>query len=217
MRCEDLTRELASPTGAHSPAEMAGHLADCPSCAEWSRQAARFDQTWEATRPSEPTPSMMDALWASASVALEAQPAPATLRLEGLRHRRSWLKPALVLAQAAALLLAVGFVLLPRGEVPPVQVVNTPVMNLPVPTQSTQITKASPTNHLDSDEIPTFHVNVDETLLVSIPMNTEGVPEIKHLKQPWPEQSNQIPPIMPHDVMGAVEVIAEPPVVVTSL
>ena len=49
MRCEDLTRELASPTGDLSSAQIAEHLAGCPSCAEWSRQAARFDRIFSPT------------------------------------------------------------------------------------------------------------------------------------------------------------------------
>ena len=110
MRCEDLTRELASPTGHLSQAEMAGHLAHCPSCAEWSRRAAHFDQIWEATRPSEPNEATLDALWASASVAIDAQLVPSTLRLEGPTHRRrSWMKAAFRVAQAAAILLAAVF------------------------------------------------------------------------------------------------------------
>jgi predicted anti-sigma-YlaC factor YlaD len=131
MRCDDLTRELACPTGLLSSHEIAAHLAACPSCAAWSRQATRFEQIWEATRPLEPSPLAMDALWASASVALDA-PQTATLSLEGLTtQRRSWLKPALLMAQAAALLIAAGLFLLRAREnvkVEPLQVaVVTPV------------------------------------------------------------------------------------------
>jgi hypothetical protein len=127
MRCEDLIRELASPTGDLAPADIAGHLAVCPSCAEWSRRADRFDRIWEATRPIEPTADAMDALWARASVVLDARPIPAPLRLEGLSHRRRWAKAAFVVAQAAALLVAVLF-LLRRDDVRPVEVaIVTPV------------------------------------------------------------------------------------------
>jgi hypothetical protein len=117
MRCEDLTRELASPTGHLSQAEMAGHLADCPSCAEWSRRAAHLDQIWEATRPAEPSEATLDVLWASASAALDARTVPATLRLEGLTHgRRSWVKPAFMVAQAAAMLAAAVFLFQQGGH-----------------------------------------------------------------------------------------------------
>jgi hypothetical protein len=119
MRCEDLTRELASPTGGASPADIAGHLAACPSCAEWSRRAARFDQIWEATRPPEPSSGAMDALWARASAALDEVPSPATLRLEGPARRRwGWAKPAFAVAQAAAVLVAALFLLRQAQDAP---------------------------------------------------------------------------------------------------
>jgi hypothetical protein len=122
MRCEDLTRELASPTGRLSQAEMAGHLAHCPSCAEWSRRAAHFDQIWEATRPPEPSEAKLDALWAGASVAIDARLVPSTLRLEGLTdRRRSWVKPGFKVAQAAAILVAAVF-LFRMANIKPVEV-----------------------------------------------------------------------------------------------
>ncbi len=105
MRCEDLTRELASPTGALSPTEMAGHLAVCPACAEWSRRASRFDQIWEATRPAEPSMDALDALWAQASLELEGAKAPATLKFAQPDLRRRWTMVARI-AQAAAILVA---------------------------------------------------------------------------------------------------------------
>jgi hypothetical protein len=204
MRCEDLTQELACPTGAWTPAEMAGHLADCPSCARWSRQAARFDQIWEETRPLEPSSALLDTLWASASVALETRP---PLRLKGT-DRRDSIRRISILAVAAAILLAVGILStrknsteLAQGDRP---VVN-PVTEPTPASQTTQIAKNSPTDETGFDAIPTFHVNDDETLLVSIPLDKNDKPKAKRLKQPWPEQSNQIPPIMPHDVIGSVE------------
>ncbi len=212
MRCDDLIRELASPTGALSPAAMAGHLADCPACARWSNQAARFDQIWEATRPAEPTSAELDALWAKASVALEARPAAtAPLRLVPRQH---WLKPTLILAQAAAILVAAGFYWQRSIRVEPTQVAQVEVKNPlevilePVPeTPAPQIAQGVPAQDRDTDVIPTFHVNDDETLLVSIPMNKTDEPKVNRLKQPWPEKSNLIPPIMPHDVIGAVEIM----------
>ena len=112
MRCDDVTRELASPTGAVSPADLAAHLASCPGCAEWSRRSARLDRAWEATRPAEPSPERLDALWLAASAAIEAGAlASPILRLEGRpapRTRRRWAIGAAVigLAQAAAILVA---------------------------------------------------------------------------------------------------------------
>ncbi len=118
MRCEDVTRELASPTGAVPQATLAAHLASCPSCAEWSRRAAQLDRIWEATRPLDPSPERLDALWLDASAALDrrevatAAPAARTLTLPA-RPWRPWPlgiaigAGAVGLAQAAALLFAV--------------------------------------------------------------------------------------------------------------
>ena len=111
MRCEDLTRELASPTGGFTRAELAGHLASCPACAEWSRRAAHFDEIWEATRPLEPSPEALDALWARASVDLEFRKAPSKLKFVQSPRRRRWDLAAFAVAQAAALLVA-GMILL---------------------------------------------------------------------------------------------------------
>jgi hypothetical protein len=111
MRCDDLTRELASPTGGFAQAEMAGHLAACPACAEWSRRAAHFDQIWGATRPTEPTPEALDNLWARASVELEYHKAPSKLKFAQPHRRRRWVVAAFAVAQAAVLLIA-GLILL---------------------------------------------------------------------------------------------------------
>jgi hypothetical protein len=124
MRCEDLTRELASPTGALSPAQMAGHLAVCPACAEWSRRASQVDRIWEATRPVEPSMDALDALWAHASLELDGlKAAPATLKFERRNTRRAMVS---FLAMAAAILVA-AVVLLQRDGVKRVEVaVKTP-------------------------------------------------------------------------------------------
>jgi hypothetical protein len=124
MRCDDLTRELASPTGALAPAQIAGHLAVCPACAEWSRLAGQFDRIWEATRPAEPSMDAMDVLWARASVELDALETPATLKFVRPDRLRRWGMVALV-AQAAAVLVAT-LILLPRGGARPVEVAVNP-------------------------------------------------------------------------------------------
>ena len=124
MRCEDLTRELASPTGAFPPAEIARHLAACPACDEWSRLAGRLDRAWEATRPLDPSPEMMDALWARVSCELDARKAPVTIQFAApARRRPAWVKSALIAAQAAAILVAASLLLLRRDEVRPFAVV----------------------------------------------------------------------------------------------
>ncbi len=125
MRCEDLTRELATPTGSSTPAERAGHLAACPGCAEWARRADRLDRAWDATRAPEPGPEALDALWARASAALDA---PATLRLVPVgadARRRRWARGALSAAAAAAVLIAVA-VPAWRGVAPGPEVAQVP-------------------------------------------------------------------------------------------
>jgi hypothetical protein len=109
MRCEDVSRELAAPTGLPNPDEMADHLASCPACAERSRRSARLDRIWEATRPPEPSIQALDTLWARASAELDApksavipfKPAPA--------RRRRWAVVAFFAAQAATVLVAGSF------------------------------------------------------------------------------------------------------------
>ncbi len=220
MRCDDLTRELASPTGALSPDEITGHLAECSACAEWSSQAARFDRIWEATRPIEPTPAMIDALWASASAALES---PATLRLEGLAvpARRNWIKPALIVASAAAILLATGIFWSRQGPVAPVQIaqndVPVPVAD-PVPViQKTPVDPVTPVENLNSSAIPslTLVANDDEELLVSIPLDQNADPKVKRLKDSRLEQSTSIPSGTPFEIIGAVESMVDHVVVTT--
>ncbi len=142
MRCEDVTRELASPTGAVPQADLAGHLAACRACAEWSRRAAQLDRTWEATRPPDPSPERLDALWFAASAALDraaSAPAPRTLALPARplnRNRRRWALGAAIvgLAQAAAILAAAWLPARPADNPPSNQVA--PPDPAPLTTQS---------------------------------------------------------------------------------
>ena len=55
MRCDEVVRELAAPTGNRDREAMAEHLAACSACAEWARRAGDLDRLWGATRPAEPT------------------------------------------------------------------------------------------------------------------------------------------------------------------
>ena len=189
MRCEDLTRELASPTGALSPAEMAGHLAHCPGCAEWSRRADRFDRIWEATRPPEPSSVAMDALWAGASVALDERPlvAPATLRFVTPARRR-WAKAAFVLAQAAAVLVAALFLLRREAVVGPVpvEVAFKPTVKGPV--------------------IMDLVVGFDQTAVVRI--GKDDGHRVEMLDQAHLFASSLIPDVTPHDEYNAWEIMA---------
>ena len=88
MRCDDLIRELASPTGTLPPAAMAGHLASCPACAEWSSRAARLDRIWEATRPPEPSIQDSTPSGRAASAALDAPSVGRDPVLQGPGRRR---------------------------------------------------------------------------------------------------------------------------------
>jgi hypothetical protein len=111
MRCHEVVRELAVPTGHPDASGLAEHLARCPRCASWAEDAARLDRLWEATRPAEPTASRWETTWADVSQALDrgSTPEPAVLRPG---PHRPWRRSTLVafgLAQAAAILIAVGF------------------------------------------------------------------------------------------------------------
>lgn len=129
MHCDEVVRELATPTPARDRAVMAEHLAACPDCAEWARRAEHLDQLWEATRPDEPSPEAWDAVWANIMQALPGAesaagvhpsrngsgprivtppaPVPAAFRPRG---RSRWFAAIglVVLAQAAAILVALG-------------------------------------------------------------------------------------------------------------
>lgn len=110
MRCDDVARELAVPTGDISPAALARHVAACPACADERAAAERFDQVWAATSPPHPPAGVFDRIWAS----VVRNDAPVLLSLGARRPRRSWLVPVLgtvVVAQAAALLLAFNLAL----------------------------------------------------------------------------------------------------------
>ena len=104
--------------------EVAGHLAACPACAERSRRAAHLDRIWEATRPGRAgRRGAIDALWARASIALDAHQAVAGHGSK-IRIRRAlppptgrWAKSAAfaLAAQAAAILAAALFLLRREG------------------------------------------------------------------------------------------------------
>jgi hypothetical protein len=108
MNCREFARELATPTDGIDPAELQRHLGDCPRCAAESDAARQLDRLWAATRPAEPSPAAWGRLWDSVTTALDA---PATIPLAGERPRRRWLGPVIataLIAQAAAVILAVG-------------------------------------------------------------------------------------------------------------
>jgi len=134
MRCNEVIRELAAPTGDRDRTAMAEHLAGCGSCAAWARRAAQLDQLWEATSPPKPAPAAWDSVWSSIAQALDssapteiAAPAPSQPSRNGsspkvIAHpapdgpRPAWrfrtgrlaALTGVGLAQAAAILIAVG-------------------------------------------------------------------------------------------------------------
>ena len=183
MRCEDLTREIASPTGALDPAAMAGHLAACPACDEWSRRAEKLDRIWEATRPSGPSMDAMDALWARASAELDARKAaPAMLRLDRPGRRR-WAMAGLVLAQAAAVLVAAAVLLRHDAGRPIAVAVREPdLLDLKV----------------EPDMLPTVRIGKDNGVRVE----TDDFS--------YPFDSPSLPPETPKDLFDAAETMAGP-------
>jgi len=130
MRCNEVVREMAVPTGSLEPAAIDEHLARCPACAAWAERAKGLDRLWKATRPSEPTADAWDSLWAGLNTSLDASmpkqvesPAlfssrngsPTNLqgklipgRRSGSRFRTLAVVGLIGLAQAAAVLLAVN-------------------------------------------------------------------------------------------------------------
>lgn len=110
MRCLDVTRELAAPTGQIDAADLDRHLAACPRCAAWARQAERLDRVWETTRPAEPSPAAFQAAWSRVREALDAPAAPVVVRPVWTR----WAVAITVAAQAAVLVIAA--VVLFRGS-----------------------------------------------------------------------------------------------------
>jgi hypothetical protein len=159
MRCDEVIRELAVPTDDRDRTALAEHLAGCPSCAAWSRRAAMLDRLWDATRPAEPSPEAWDAVWANINRSLEspaagrelAATAPAsshpatpvkvfahpgnvpTQPANRPRMRRFVAIGLMVgLAQAAAILIAVGLAWHDRPETPTPQ--NLQIAQNPTPT-----------------------------------------------------------------------------------
>jgi hypothetical protein len=134
MQCNEFIKELAAPTDDRDPAALAEHIAGCPACSGWANRAAQLDRLWETTRPVEPTADVWDAIWARMATSLDLMTstkvrssvitqaaastngslAVVTLPAKGPRHlprshpRRLATIGLIVLAQAAAILLAVG-------------------------------------------------------------------------------------------------------------
>jgi hypothetical protein len=191
MRCDDVTRELAIPTGALDPADLAAHLASCASCAEWSSRSSRLDRIWEATRPAEPSADALDSLWAHASAALDA---PATLRLEAPIRPRRWATVAFALASAAAVLLAAS-ALLRDPAADPHKVVD----NRIVP-PTVQVTNPVPAP-------PVVKVSVDVDQIAIVRIGEEGH-RVEILDEAPLFASSSLADDTPHDRFNAWESMA---------
>jgi hypothetical protein len=134
MQCSDVVRQLAVGTDEHDHAALAEHLAGCAACSLWAEHVLQLDRLWEATRAPDPAPDAWEAVWdrivesldSSHPNRVEHSAAPAVSRNGSTsRFGASVIQPsssssyrrrpfaAIVgfgLAQAAAVLLAVGLV-----------------------------------------------------------------------------------------------------------
>ena len=102
MRCDQILRELSTPTGAVSKSELSEHIASCPECAAWAERAAQFDQIWQSTRLHEPSSLAFDRAWSH--VMAQSTPLAARSAVFAMpSFARDWAVRGL--AVAAALLL----------------------------------------------------------------------------------------------------------------
>lgn len=160
MRCVDVIRELAAPTGGPEAAGLAEHLARCPRCAAWAERDAQLDRLWEATQPAEPMLAEWNAVWARVSQTLDQTAASATRPLpvpSPSASTRPWSLAALVLlglAQAAALL----FVIFSQG--------------CPKWPQKPQVVRTVP---LSQESLMNVEVEIDPGQLAVIIRESEGV------------------------------------------
>ncbi len=151
-----------------------------------------LDRIWAATRPDDPSPAMMDALWACASRELDRieasrRPAPNRTMSLALPGRRGRFIAWAALAQAAAILIVAGVLFTRRGHdpVPPPAIVAAPVRSAvtPPPVVPAPQLAATPGSILD--------VPVGQTLLKS--MDRQGYtfldnPPVGHSIPDWTER-----------------------------
>jgi hypothetical protein len=151
MRCDELMRRLDGQSGRDAGA-LADHLAVCQECASKVQQAPCWQWLWEATRPCEPTAETWDGLWGSVTARLDqpdlaqrdrpwsrgATAGDAARRLGRARladrgGSRRALLAVMILAQAAAVLLALGWHFHGRPGAPEVP------QNLPASTETSAL------------------------------------------------------------------------------
>ena len=184
MRCGDLARELASPTGAFSRAEVDAHVAACPACAGRSRLASKFDRIWLETRPTDRPADALDALWARASAAIDAREVPSTIPFDR-KVRRRWAVSVLVVAQAAALLVA-ALVLFRHQAARPIELADA----------TNPKVEAGP-------DLLSLDVGPDEVLVVRIGDGKSHRVEMVSQSDLFDHPS--LPPLTPHDEMNDME------------
>ena len=160
----------------------------------------RLGQVWAATRTAELSSATMDALWASASRELdrieaarrEEKATPDRLRIAE-RSRRHRIFAGVALAQAAVLLVGVGFALTRpnRANAPQQQVA---VISPSVKPESTQATPA-----------PRLVIEVAAGQTLHFRFGEDGA-RYDFLTEP--SISSTLPEGMPHDVFNAIESMA---------
>lgn len=100
MRCSEVARELAVPTGEISREDLAAHLRDCGGCSARAEAERSFDGLWAANRPPVPSDRVRDAMWARIEEARSADLEPTVTIRQGFR----WRTPVWMSAAAAALI-----------------------------------------------------------------------------------------------------------------
>src|SRR4051812_27114103 len=97
MRCDEVTRELATPSDRRDDQALAEHLTHCEKCADWADRAEKLDRLWDATRPADPGPEAWASVWGAVNSALDA--AAASQKAGRTGHAR---RPGQVAAQTTS-------------------------------------------------------------------------------------------------------------------
>lgn len=201
MNCDEVIRELSVPTDDRDPAALAGHLANCPSCACWSKRDAEFRHLWDATRPVNPPPQIWDAMWSQISSSLDSTtPAadrefrPSTVSLNGSlsspegrfglsptssRSRsQNWRVIGLIgLAQAAAVFLAVvwGWHTSSKSRMAPIAVTNHLRNSLPEALQVASKKEGLATASVDIEPGRWVVIRVEDSTVNVVDLTPEGM------------------------------------------
>lgn len=126
ISCDQVTNELAVPTGTLDQAAIDQHLASCPPCASQYEQLRRIDRVWQATRPGEPDEAHWQQLWSQVEDQVFASiPAARYSTSAGAPARQRWatIWAFAAVAQAAAVLLAAWIFFRPPVNSPDAAVV----------------------------------------------------------------------------------------------